>query len=152
MPSFIIVEYNWQILDPPPPHRPWAAPKKPILDRVNLIPKIQIFTQILLLKINKLNYNSYATCWYKIVTWLSSTTTENGKNKFPRTSNKQNTSYCHVKVGTKAWRQVRRESTKARKTCEARRHVRHDDTKDGKALNIANLELNDSSLLSPQIS
>ena len=38
MPSFIIAGYVWQILGrggpKRPPPQPWAAPKKPILDRI----------------------------------------------------------------------------------------------------------------------
>ena len=37
MPSFIIAVYVWQILGrggPKRPPQPWAAPKKPILDRI----------------------------------------------------------------------------------------------------------------------
>ena len=41
MPSFIIIGYVWRILGrgakKPSPHHPWAARKKPILNRVNVV-------------------------------------------------------------------------------------------------------------------
>ena len=56
VPSLIIVGYACQILErgapPPPPPYPWAAPKKPILNRVNIQIK---FKQLLCLLVSLLS-------------------------------------------------------------------------------------------------
>ena len=62
MPSFIIVRYVWQVLGRGgflPPSHPWAAPKKPILNRVKVLFIFNIVTpKLFMWKLNVVSWRN----------------------------------------------------------------------------------------------
>ena len=75
MPSFIIAVYVWQILGrggPKRPPQPWAAPKKPILDRIkNPFPMTESsFKDISFLGVLKVTVQSQTDECVKIISRL----------------------------------------------------------------------------------
>ena len=75
VPSFIIVGYVWQILRtgafcPPLPVYPWAAPKKPILNRVNEY-VVQAFFVVVEFQICLIFMMSIISSSYYLLVWRS---------------------------------------------------------------------------------